>query len=74
MFVWFLIGATSLFAVTNSEALNAFKAEQDAGAEWHYVGKQAVDPNAKSIAINGEIDGKPTDVIYWKLKMPDENK
>ena len=74
MFVLFLIGTATLFSVQNSEALNAFAAEQDAGAKWHYVVKQAVDPNAHSIAINGEIDGEPADVIYWKLKMPDETK
>jgi|TARA_R110002051_G_scaffold111354_1_gene183977 hypothetical protein len=49
-----------MFGVVNADALNKFKEEQDKGAEWHYVGEQDKDINAKSIAINGKI--------YYKLK------
>ena len=49
-----------LFGVANADALNKFQEERDAGAEWHHVGEQDLDPNAKSI----DVDGK----IYYKLK------
>jgi hypothetical protein len=48
------------FNIANADALDTFKKEQDKGAEWHYVGEQPLDPNAKQIDINGDI--------YWKLK------
>ena len=53
-----------LFGVVNADALNKFQEERDAGAEWHHVGEQDLDPNAKSI----DIDGK----IYYKLKWKDK--
>jgi len=62
MIVLFL--TTVLFGFANQEALNTFKAEQDAGAEWHYVGKTVPDPLAKSIRWDGHI--------YYKLKKPVE--
>tara|TARA_R100000951_G_scaffold115884_2_gene125488 strand:- start:408 stop:569 length:162 start_codon:yes stop_codon:yes gene_type:complete len=49
-----------LFGAVNADALNKFQEERDAGAEWHHVGEQDLDPNAKSI----DVDGK----IYYKLK------
>ena len=58
--MFLLILLPLLFGVVNSDALNKFKEEQDKGAEWHHVGKQDLDPNAKSI----DVDGK----IYYKLK------
>ena len=56
----FLLIFPILFGVTNADALNKFQEERDAGAEWHHVGEQDLDPNAKSI----DVDGK----IYYKLK------
>ena len=53
-----------LFGVVNADALNKFQEERDAGAEWHHVGEQDLDLNAKSI----DIDGK----IYYKLKWKDK--
>ena len=46
------------------------------GAELHYVGKQSLDPTAKSIP--GQICDPDTGkcdepYIIWKLKMPEEN-
>lgn len=55
-----LILITVAFCSYNSEALDQFKKDQDLGAEWHYVGKQDLDTNAKAIDIN--------DKIYYKLK------
>ena len=51
------------FTVAHADALDTFKNEHDRGAEWHHVGKQPLDPNAKQIDINGDI--------YWKLKWKD---
>ena len=53
-----------LFTEVNADALNKFQEEMDAGAEWHHVGEQDLDPNAKSI----DVDGK----IYYKLKWKDK--
>ena len=48
------------------------------GAEWHYVGKSALDPTAKALPLQcwtAEVDkesvpcGEP--YIYYKLKMPE---
>ena len=44
------------------------------GAEWHYVGKQPLDPTAKSIP--GQICDLETGeceepYIIWKLKKPE---
>ena len=47
--------------------------EMRQGAEWHYVGRQPLDPTAKAIPAQicnhttGEC-GEP--YIMWKLKMP----
>jgi len=51
---------TLAFGVGNADALDKFKKDQDAGATWHQVDGQMLDPNAESIAINGKI--------YYKLK------
>jgi hypothetical protein len=55
-----------LFGIANAEALNKFKTDEDAGAKWHYVGKQKTDPSAKSISHDGNI--------YFKLKHPKINE
>lgn len=57
----FLLIFPMLFGVVNADALNKFEEDRKAGAEWHHVGKQDLDPDAKSI----DIDGK----IYYKLKF-----
>ena len=62
MFILVLIPI--LFGVVNHDALNTFHNEMQEGAEWNYVGEQDVDPNAKSIDINGKI--------YYKLKWKDK--
>jgi len=53
-----------VFGMANSDALNTFHDEMEAGAEWHHVGEQDLDPNAKSIDLNGKI--------YYKLKWKDK--
>ncbi len=58
--MFILIAIPLLFGLINSEALEKFKHDQDAGATWHFVGESEKDPKAKSIALNGKI--------YFKLK------
>jgi hypothetical protein len=63
----FLLIFPIIFGIANADAINKFNEETDKGAEWHYVGKQPLDPNAKSIAL--EMDGEEPYIMY-KLKMP----
>jgi hypothetical protein len=62
--MFMLIIFPMLFGVVNADALNKFQEETEAGAEWHHVGEQDLDPNAKSIDLNGKI--------YYKLKWKDK--
>ena len=65
---------SGLFAVDNQEFFDQAEKEINDGYEWHYVGKQPLDPTAKSIP--GRICepdtgkcGEP--FIIWKLKKPE---
>ena len=63
-----------LFAADNQEFFDQVAKERAMGAEWHYVGKQPLDPTAKSIP--GQICDPDTGkceepYIIWKLKIPD---
>tara|TARA_Y100000114_G_scaffold152460_1_gene170772 strand:- start:410 stop:634 length:225 start_codon:yes stop_codon:yes gene_type:complete len=61
-----------LFAADNKEFFDQVAKERAMGAEWHYVGKQPLDPTAKSIP--GRIcddDGCGEPYIIWKLKKPE---
>lgn len=54
------------------EFLNQVAVEKEMGAEWHYVGKQPLDPTAKSLPAqvcdpDGTKCGEP--YIMWKLKI-----
>jgi len=61
-----------LFLETNSEFFDQVKEERAAGAVWHYVGKQGLDPKAKSLPLQcvdpqtGKACGEK--YILWKLK------
>ena len=62
---------SSLFVTENKEFFQQAIKEMRQGAEWHYVGRQELDPTAKSIP--GQIcddDGCSEPYILWKLKMP----
>jgi len=61
-----LIG--SLFVVQNSEAIQKFEKQVKDGYEWNYVGKQSLDPSAKS--ISAQVEGEEP-YIFWKLKKPE---
>ena len=50
-----------LFFATNQDYFQQVEKDIDNGATWHYVGKQEIDPKAKSLAIDDKY-------ILWKLK------
>ena len=65
-----IAGFLGLFYADNAEFFDTATKQMKQGAEWHYVGPQALDPTAKSIP--GQICdddgtcGEP--YIIWKLK------
>ena len=66
------LGLGTSFGVQNKEFFDQVGKERAMGAEWHYVGKQPLDPTAKSIP--GQIcddDGCGEPYIIWKLKKPE---
>ena len=58
------------FGLVNQEFLQHAGEEIERGASWHYVGKQRVDPKAKSLPLQMMFNGKPVGdpYIIWKLK------
>lgn len=71
MFITGLVLFSSLFVEESKEFFDQAIKEMKQGAEWHYVGRQELDPTAKSIP--GQIcdeDGCSKPYILWKLKMP----
>ncbi len=72
----FLLLFPILFVVDNKEFFDQVAKERDMGAEWHHVGKQALDPTAKSIpaqVCDPETNECDEPYIIWKLKMPEDN-
>ncbi len=62
---------SALFVADNHEFLKEAKEQMEQGAEWHYVGHQKIDPNAKAISMQCvDQSGKPCGekFILWKLK------
>ena len=60
-----------VFLVESKDFLETAVDEMQQGATWHYVGRQPLDPTAKSVA--GRICETQTNVcsdpyILWKLK------
>ena len=79
MFAVFLILISVLFVTDNKEFFDQVAIDKAKGAEWHYVGKSALDPTAKSLSLQcwtNEVDkesvpcGEP--YIYYKLKIPND--
>ena len=64
----FLILMGLTFAVDNHEFFDTAAKQMDEGAEWHYVGRQSLDPSAKSIPL--QVEGEEP-YIVWKLKKPE---
>ena len=58
-----LFGA--LFVSDNHEFFDQAAKDMDAGNTWHYVGKQPLDPSAKSLPL--KVEGEDP-YILWKLK------
>ena len=78
MFAIFLVLIAVGFGVDNKEFFDQVAIDRAKGAKWHYVGKSALDPTAKSLPLQcwtNEEDvvsvpcGEP--YIYYKLKMPE---
>ena len=70
-----LLISGGIFYSDNSELFEQVNREIKEGAEWHYIGKKALDPTSKSIPLqcietdedgNSKICGEP--YILWKLK------
>ena len=63
-----MIGTT--FGIQNKEFFDKVAEERAQGAEWHYVGPQALDPTALSIPLQCMDGDKPCGdpYIIWKLK------
>lgn len=59
---------SGLFAVDNQEFFDQVEKEVNEGYEWNYVGKQSLDPSAKS--ISAQVEGEEP-YIFWKLKKPE---
>ena len=79
MFAVFLILIPILFMTGNKDFFDQVAIDKAKGAEWHYVGKSALDPTAKSLPLQcwtNEVDkesvpcGEP--YIYYKLKKSDD--
>ena len=56
---------STVFVADNEEFFDTAIEQMKDGAEWHYVGPQALDPTAKSIP--GQVDDHEPYII-WKLK------
>jgi hypothetical protein len=63
-----MISVGGLFGVANQEFLETVEAQLEQGAEWHYVGKSPLDPNALSIPAQICDDGCDAPYILWRLK------
>ena len=59
---------SGLFVADNKEFLDQVEKEVNEGYEWNYVGKQSLDPSAKS--ISAQVEGEEP-YIFWKLKKPE---
>ena len=65
-----LLLSGGIFYSDNSEFFEQVNKELKEGAEWHYVGPQALAPTSKSIPLQCMEDDKPCGEPYiiWKLK------
>ena len=59
---------TSIFMSDNADFFKTANKETNAGATWHYVGKQPLDPTAKSIPLQ-----MPNEDPYIIFKLKKEN-
>jgi hypothetical protein len=74
MFILLIAIIPALFYSDNSEFFKRANQEIHDGAEWHYVGKQSLDPSSLSISIrycdieNGISTNCRKPYILYKLK------
>ena len=66
MFLALTIISSLLFVSEKSTYFDKVQKQTDAGAEWHYIGKTAADPNAEQIFTFPSEKGSKT--ILFKLK------
>ena len=66
MFIAFTIISSLLFVSNNITYLEKVQQQTEAGAEWHYIGQTAADPNAEQIFTFPSEKGLKT--ILFKLK------
>ena len=59
---------SGLLVADNKEFLDQVEKQVNEGYEWNYVGKQSLDPSAKSIPL--QVEGEEPYII-WKLKKPE---
>ena len=59
---------SGLFVADNKEFLDQVEKQVNEGYEWNYVGKQSLDPSAKS--ISAQVEGEEP-YLFWKLKKPE---
>ena len=59
---------SGLFVADNKEFLDQVEKQVNEGYEGNYVGKQSLDPSAKSIPL--QVEGEEPYII-WKLKKPE---
>ena len=64
-----MISVGGLFGLDNQEFLRIVERQVEQGAEWHYVGKSPLDPDALSIPLQMCDDGCDEPYILWKLKL-----
>jgi len=69
MFIAFTIISSLLFVSEKSTYFENVQEQMDAGAEWHYIGKTAANPNAEQIFTFPSDKGSKT--ILFKLKKDD---
>ena len=75
IFTFALFSLASVLYSENTEFFERAIKEMGQGAEWHYVGRQPLDPTALAIPgrICDDITGKCSEpYIMWKLKMPEK--
>jgi hypothetical protein len=69
IFTAFMLSIGGLFIADNQEFFKTVDEQIQQGAEWHYVGKSPLDPDALSISAQ-MCDGKCDEpYILWKLKF-----
>mgnify|MGYP003678410992 FL=1 len=66
MFIAFTIISSLLFVSEKSTYFEQVQQQMDSGAEWHYIGKTAANPNSEQIFTFPSEKGSKT--ILFKLK------